>query len=93
MSQNEAALRAHTMKRRAKGAKGPETMENWLIFLEELRAARIHRRLTHKQVAEALGLSLAQFSGWERGVSAPHPHDLVIWCQFLGVALTTKPIE
>lgn len=92
MSHNAAGLRARGMKRRAKGAKTPEIMEAWLLFLSELKDARLARNLTHKEVAEGIGVTLAQVSGWERGINSPHPHDLVVWMQFLGIAPTTKPI-
>lgn len=81
------------MKRRTNEAKTPPVMEAWLLFLSELKEARIARNLSHRQVADGIGVTLAQFSGWERGVNSPHPHDLVVWMQFLGLAPTTRPIE
>lgn len=81
------------MKRKAKDAKSPEVMEEWQAFLSELRDARLALGLTHREVAEGIGVTLPQLSGWERGINCPHPHDLLVWARFVGVALTTKPIE
>ena len=90
---NPAALRALSMRRKTADAKSREVLEAWQVFIAELKQTRLALNLTHRDVAEGIGVTLAQVSGWERTVSCPHPHDLIAWATFLGVALTTKSIE
>jgi DNA-binding transcriptional regulator YiaG len=93
VSHNAAGLRARSLKRKAKDAKSPEALEAWRDFMSELRDARLALNLTHRDVADGIGVTLAQLSGWERGVNTPHSHDLVVWMRFIGLAPTSKPIE
>ena len=52
---------------------------------ERLHEARLARGLTQKDIAEALGCSIAPISKWEKGTAAPSPSALEDLAQVLGV--------
>ena len=57
------------------------------IFGNALRAARISKRMTQEQVAEALGVTRVAIGQWEKGVTQPSTQNLVNVCSLLGLNL------
>lgn len=74
------------------GAAGPLTnislsnpVQGFLHFGERVRGTRVARGLTVEDVASAVGGSVAQVAGWERGVVEPAPEQLAALGSALGV--------
>ena len=62
---------------------GPPAL--WKAFLKDLKKFREDAGLTAQEAADGLGVSVAKILIWERGTSTPHPHDLCVYLEFLGV--------
>ena len=56
------------------------------MFYERLRASRLKRGLTQKQVAQSLGVTLPAVSQYEKGVREPSLELLVKYCKLLNVS-------
>jgi len=65
--------------------KGDKAPPMWLSFMAECRKFREERGMTAKQVALQMESTLAVVSLLEKGVSVPHPWDLTIYLQAIGV--------
>ena len=57
-----------------------------MTFPERLRAARLQRGLTQKQVGDALGLDTNTVSGYETGYTMPRIESIRPMCRVLGVS-------
>ena len=58
-------------------------------FRERLKQLRNEKKLTQKQIGEAVGLSPITVSGWELGRSLPDAQTLPVLADFLGVSIDT----
>lgn len=61
----------------------------WTQFLAEMAEFRKAKGMTGKDVAVAMGVSVALVSNWERGFSVPHPYDLTVYLEAIGVTRIT----
>lgn len=50
-----------------------------------LRALRIEKQLSQAKVAQALGVSMMTYSGWERHRNSPTPENLSKLIEFFGI--------
>lgn len=57
-----------------------------MTFPERLRAARLQRGLTQRQVGDAIGLSETAVTGYESGYSTPRFDTIAPLCRVLGVS-------
>ncbi len=57
----------------------------WADFLKTLKKRREDAGLTVAEVAELLGITPAKILIWERGASTPHPYDLCVYLEAIGV--------
>lgn len=55
-------------------------------FCERLREVRLERKLTQKEVAAVLGVSLTCYAGYEQGYREPDFKMLIKICRFFGVS-------
>lgn len=69
-----------------KAKKAPAMWEN---FWADCREFRKSKGMTIKDVAEAMGVSIALLSNWERMNSTPHPHDLMVYLETIGAKRLT----
>lgn len=57
----------------------------WQAFCKDLKKYREDAGMTAAEAADALGVTVAKILIWERGTSAPHPFDLCVYLDMLGV--------
>ena len=57
----------------------------WIAFLKDLKKFREDAGLSVAEAAEVLGVTPAKIYIWENGKSTPHPYDLCVYLEVLGV--------
>jgi transcriptional regulator with XRE-family HTH domain len=56
-----------------------------LVANGEARAKRLERRLTLREIADAVGSSPSTIHRWEQGTSAPRSAHALRWAKALGI--------
>lgn len=61
----------------------------WQAFAKDIKKFREDAGMSPNEVAEALGVSVAKIYMWENGRTTPHPYDLCVYLEVLGVKRIT----
>lgn len=65
--------------------KGDKPPKMWLDFIAKCRQHRLDHGISTNDVALLMGTSVGVVSLLERGVSQPHPWDLTVYLEAIGI--------
>lgn len=69
--------------------KGKDAPAMWLEFMADCRRFREDHGISTRDVATLMGVSIGVVSLLERGVSQPHPWDLTVYLEAIGITRIT----
>lgn len=61
----------------------------WQDFLTKMKQFRIDAGLSRRDVAEKLDVSIEKIANWEDGSANPHPYDLCVYMEAVGIKSIT----
>ena len=69
--------------------KGKEAPSMWKDFMKRNREFRESRHLSVKDLAAIMGVTVSVIYAWEQAVAQPHPWDLTVYLEAIGVEKIT----
>jgi DNA-binding XRE family transcriptional regulator len=69
--------------------KGDKAPKMWVEFMADCKKYREAHGMTGRDVALVMGVSPAVVSLMERGISQPHPWDLTVYLEAIGITKIT----